>query len=292
MKKCFTLLITLAIILFSCSSKRKQAIDQFAKAKQYYIKNDYGNALKLVNSAELLDSNNYDVKLLKAKIKSEINQEEEAIQILKSLLPINFKSDTVNYLIGNFYFGIGTYYSLKKKNFNKETEAFENSIKYSDISIGLNPRYFNAYLQKQRVLHNLGRYDEAMITLSNAITFFQDSMNLIYSRGVEKHYLGDNSGAMTDLNFAIKSNKLDSSDLSYAYRFRGSIYQVKDSLDKAINDLTAAINFNPKDELAYADRADLFRKKGEKDKACMDYRKAAELGYILMFENIKEYCEK
>lgn len=290
MRKVFKFLIILTSLLFSCTSDKDKAKIELSKADKFYQNKDYGNASKEIDSAFMLDSANYDILILKAKIKAGSNLNEEAIQLLKNILPKNFKTDTVYFLIGDSYFNIGYYFIAKKKDSEKATDAFQNSIKYYDSSISKNTQYFASYLGKQRALHNLGRYDEALIVLNTAISFFPDSISLIFNRGVEKSYLGDNIEAMIDINKSIQSNRLDSNDLGIAYRFRGNIYLVKDSLEKAIEDISISISYNPTDEIAYLERAEAYRAKGLKDKACEDYRKSADLGLVSVYEKIKEYC--
>lgn len=286
------IVIILASLFISCTSKKKKAKDLLVKATEHYKKDDYGNAAKEVDLAMQLDSSNYDISILKAKIKSAVNLNEEAISILKKVAKENFKVDTINFFIGEFYFDIGSYYTHQKVDNEKSKDAFKNSIKYYELCTVKNPLYFGAYIGKAHALHNVEKYDEALITLNNAIIFFPDSMTLIFSRGVEKGYLGDNSGAMIDLDKAIISNRLDSIDMASAYRWRGNIFYEKDSIDNAIQDLTKAVIFNPKDELAFATRGGFYKDKGLKDKACDDYRKAADLGLVVIYETIKDYCEK
>jgi len=151
-------------------------------------------------------------------------------------------------------------------------------------------QYFYAHVAKQEVLHNLNRYDEALVVLNNAINLFPDNILLICNRGVEKIYLGDLTGAMTDLNKSIQSNKLDLFGFASAYRFRGNLYLKKGNADEAIKDLTSSLKYNPKDETVLVIRAECYKEKGLKDKACEDYRKAADLGFVSIYKTIKEYC--
>jgi tetratricopeptide (TPR) repeat protein len=130
-----------------------------------------------------------------------------------------------------------------------------------------------------------------MVTINKAIAIFPDSIYLRFVKGVTKHFLGDDFGAMNDITAAIQSNKLDSSDCSDAYRFQGYIHKDNDSIDLAIQDLTNAINYNPKNEYAYYIRADLYRAKNLNDKACADFRKCADLGFINIYDTIRKYCD-
>jgi tetratricopeptide (TPR) repeat protein len=279
-------------MFFSCNSDKQKSIDHFNKAKECFKNKDWNNASKENDIAIKLDSSNFESIILKSKIKEETKANEEAIQILKSLLNKNYKTDTINFLIADNYFEIGNYYTFQKSDDDKMQDAYNSALTYFDKAIKINSQYIKAYDQKQKVLFNLDRFDEAVITLNNAIGIFPKNMSLISARGIVKDKLGDKTGAISDLNMAINSTKLDSMDLATALRFRGNIYFESDSLQNAIIDFTKAISYNPNDDLSFVSRGELYRKLGEKDKACDDFRKAADLGLVAIYETIKEYCNK
>lgn len=288
--KNYIILTISAILFFSCSSDKKKAIKHYIKAKELYKVDDIKNASSEINLAITLDSSNLDFQITKAKIFAKTDNYEQAIKILKGLSRKNFKLDTVNYTIGSCYFSYGGYFSRKQNDQEKAKESYEKAINYYNNAINSNMQYFDAYVEKQKALHNLNRYDQALVVLNTAINLFPDSISLICNRGIEKMYLGDLIGAMTDLNKSIQSNKLDSLDFASAYRFRGNLYLKKGKTDEAIDDLTSALKYNPKDEYVLVIRAECYKEKGLKDKACEDYRKAAELGFVRIYEKIKEYC--
>jgi tetratricopeptide (TPR) repeat protein len=288
--KNYIILTIATILLFSCSTDKKKAVEHFIKANELYKKDDIKNASSEIDLAIALDSTNLDFQITKAKIVTETDNYELAIKILKRLSNKNFKLDTVNFNIGSCYFSYGNYFSMKQNDEEKANDSYEKALNYYNNAINSNMQYFDAYVEKQKVLHNLNRYDEALVVLNTAINLFPDSASLICNRGVEKMYLGDLTGAMTDLNKSIQSNKLDSLDFASAYRFRGNLHLKKGKPDEAINDLTNALKYNPNDEYALVTRAECYKEKGLKDKACEDYRKAADLGFVSIYETIKEYC--
>lgn len=283
--------IVMLIVLAGCSINNNDFIEHYENSKFHFEKDNFQIALLEIDSALVIDTSNLSAKILKAKIQSELSLKNEALTLLKSLLPKKVKTDTINYLIGNCYFGIASDYSSQKNNDEKEGEAYENAINHFGKTISMNPLYYKAYLQKAKALHNMNKYDEALITLNNAEKLFPDSVKIQFHKGVEKIFLGDNFDALNDINAVIQSNKFDSSELSDAYRFRGIIYEQKDSINLAIKDLTKAIDYDPKNKYAYIGRATLYRKLRLKQKACSDYRKAAELGHVSIYEEINEYCE-
>lgn len=288
MKK-YIIISLVVTLLFSCTTDRKKAYEHYLKAKELVKQGDITNAFSEIDNAIALDSINLDFQIVKAQINYEADNYEEAISILKGLLSKNFKADTVNYNIGTYYFGYGNHFSRQNERV-KANEAFEKAIIYYNYTINYNIQYYLAYIGKQSALHNLKRYDEALVVLNTAINLFPDEIILIRNRGIEKTLLGDLKGALADLNQAIESDKLDSTEIATAYRFRGILYIEKDNFDQAIIDYTRAIEYNPKNELALYNRAQCYQEKGLKDKACEDFRKAAELGFVSAYQTIKEYC--
>jgi tetratricopeptide (TPR) repeat protein len=285
------LILTIAtMLLFSCSADKKKAIEHYNKAKELYENDNIMNASSEIDLAIKLDSSNLDFQIIKAKIIKETDNYELAIKILEALASKNFKLDTVNFNIGDCYLSYARHFTLEKNDEEKANDSYEKALNFYNNAININSQYFDAYKSKQKVLHNLERYNEALVVINTAINLFPDSTSFIRDRGIEKIYLGDLTGGMTDLNNSIQSNKLDSFELATAYRFRGIIFLKKGKLDEAINDLTNALKYDPQNGYALAIRANCYKEKGLKDKACEDYRKAADLGFIRIYKTIKEYC--
>lgn len=287
-------LVKLAFVLLmitSCSTEKNEFVEHYKKSKSCFKQNTFQEALIEIDSALVYDTSNIEAKILKAKIQSELNLNEEAIRLLKSILPKKKITDTINYLIGKCYFDIALEYASQNNKEKQEKEAFANATKYSKSTLNINPLYYRAYLQQASSLHNNNNYEDALLILNKAEKLYPDSVEIRYSIGSTKIFLGDYSGALHDINFAIQSNNFDSTQLSDAYRFRGMIYAFKDSINQAIKDLTKSVEFDSKNKYAYLVRALLYRKLQEKEKACSDYRKAAELGHVSIYEEIHEYCE-
>lgn len=284
--------LTIIIILgLSCSTAKKKVLEHYIKAKDLYTNNDIKTAASEIDLAINLDSTNLDFQITKAKIILATDNYELAIKILNNLLAKNFKLDTVNYNLGSCYFDFGNQFLMQKNDLDTANAFFEKALFHYNNAININSQYFFAYVSKQKVLHNLQRYNEALVVLNTAINLFPDSISLICNRGVEKINVGDLKGALIDLNNALESKKLDSLGLATAYRFRGHLYFKKGKIDKAIDDLTSSLEYNPKNEYALVTRGNYYKIKGLKDEACADYRKAGDLGFISIYEKIKAYCK-
>jgi tetratricopeptide (TPR) repeat protein len=289
MAKYFLLIITIPLI-FSCSSDKKKAVNHYIKAKEFYQIDDVKNASREIELAIKLDSSNLDFQLIKAEILNSIDKHDLAISILKKLVTENFKLDTVYFNLASSYYSFGLYFLMKQNSEEQSDYYYKESLIYYNKAIDINSNYYKAYIEKQRVLHNLNKHDDALIVLNTAMSLFPDSLSLICYRGIEKFFIGDHKGAVNDLNNSIESGKLDSSDTSEAYRFKGMLNQDKGYLDEAIVDLTNALKFDYKNEFALVNRASCYQEKGLKDKACEDYRRAADLGFVSIYPIIKSYC--
>ena len=64
-----------------------------------------------------------------------------------------------------------------------------------------------------------------------------------------------------------------------AYSNRGLAYYNQGNVEKAIADLTIAIELDPAYAIAYYNRGFMFERLGDKENAEADYAKAKELGY-------------
>lgn len=283
------IILCLLLSQISCTNNN-QAASHLNLAEVYYSTGKFSESTKEIYKGIKIDSTICEFYILLSKIKSTTNSYDEAIQILKSKLNQECHKDTVYYLIGNYYFKKSTYFDSRNNDTKLKLKSLENALLYLDSSLSINTFSFNAYVIKQRVYHNLDSHDKALATINNALNIFPDNMVLIFSRGVEKIYLGDPESAMIDLSIAIESNKLDSIDFGSAYRFRAGIYKDKGNLEFAISDLTNSIKRDPTNFYSFAERGEIFQEQGQKEKACDDFRKSANLGYIALYEQIKKYC--
>lgn len=283
-------IITLIFVVLSCNTTKNESNNYFLRSKEYFKNKNYIKASSEIENAILLDSFNIDYQIMKAKILSELNNFELAIKILENVEKRNQKLDTVYFNIGNTYYRYGNHLQMNQNNNENSIKYLEKSIKFLNNSIDVNIKYFDAYVIKQKAFHNLGKYEEALSVANTALNIFSDNYLFISNRGIEKLYLGDINGALSDLDKSIKSGKLDSLDYATSYRFRSYIYMEKTKYKKAIDDLTKALMYNNKDSYAFFTRGECYAIMGINDKACNDFRNAADLGLLRAFDEIKKFC--
>jgi tetratricopeptide (TPR) repeat protein len=278
------------LFTIGCSNSKRDADEHYLKANQLLNTKDYKNASFEIERALKIDSLNPEYLFTKAKILYEIYNYNESTNIFHSLLDFKYKMDTVSYFIGLNYFARGGDFSIKLELDDSTNKSYNDALKYLNNTININSRYYDAYLYKYKTLHNLEKHDEALITLMTATNLFKDEIALILFRGVEKYALKDYIGAATDLTNSIKSNKLDSLDFATAYRFRGLCFYERKEYDNSITDFSKAIQYDKNNFYVYYGRGLCYQSKGLKAQACSDFRKAADLGYVGLYDIIAKYC--
>jgi tetratricopeptide (TPR) repeat protein len=284
------LLLLFLLFILSCSTDSSKSLEHYRKAKMSLRNNDIKNASIEIDSAILLNADNLDFFITKANIFEEIDNYENAINIYQDLIEKKYKIDTVRYLLGNCYLSYGGFYYVRCEQ-HLANEQFDKAISQFDLVLNQNNLYYDAYVGKQKALHNISKYVDALSTLNSAIKLFPDSIELILNRGVEKLYLGDLIASIKDLEISIESTHLDSSNMTTALRFRGNLFLKQKQYRSAIDDYTKSLCFDSQNELSFHSRAQCYEQLGVVDSACSDYRKAADLGYVGLFQKIKDLCE-
>ena len=129
-----------------------------------------------------------------------------------------------------------------------------------------------------------------------AIVDFDKTLSLNYSqlghefalvnRAQCKGKLGDNMGAIKDLNTLIEKNPYNSTAL---YNRGVNKIDLKDYRG-ALSDFNKAIDINGNYADAFAGRGFAKIKLGQKESGCLDLSKAGELGYENAYDLIREFC--
>ena len=280
----------LITMIYSCKNDQTKSLEHYEKARQFFKQENFSAASKELDKAYILDSSNLEIQLMKAQILNEEEKYGHAIYILKSLITKGLNSDTVNFEIGRGYYLLGNKYAHENKT-SFSIKMYNYGISYLNIAINKNDKYRDAYISKYKTLHNLKKNEDAILLLNSAIKIFPDCMEFICYKGIEKYKLGDFDGAWNDLNFVINSEIIDDSILAVAYRFRGILYSERGD-KKAIDDLTLSLKYDSDNPMTFDNRARIYLAFGDIDKACADFRTAADLGLIKDYESIKKYCNK
>jgi tetratricopeptide (TPR) repeat protein len=88
---------------------------------------------------------------------------------------------------------------------------------------------------------------------------------------------GDAPKAVARCTRVIESGALQGSDLAAAYRQRGAAYRRQGEFERSLADLSAAIRFDPKAAVGYANRAPILIDLGQRERAFADWNEAIRI---------------
>lgn len=276
----------LLLFFFACKSKTDLAPKLYSEALLLNKIDSVGRALAKIDSAIRLDSTNLDFKLLRARLLYKLNNYDESIAQLQFLEKKTFKLDTIYLEIGSNFLHKGQH----DLDVDKSNRFYTNAVEYLSQSININSNLFQSHRNRVIASHNLKNYKEAIKFVNIALSIFPNNYKFILDRGIERQMLGDNNGASSDINNSIISGQLDSSEMGNAYRWLGLIKTEEKNFLSALDSYSQAIKFNKSNPLLFINRGDCFKELGQKERACADYRKAADLGYVEVYDIIKNYC--
>jgi len=107
-----------------------------------------------------------------------------------------------------------------------------------------------------------------------------DKAEELFTRGYQADQCDSSIVFYSDAIMLLEGIPSESEHLARAYNNRGICHEKNDETDEAMNDYNKAIETDPRLEIAYGNRAWLYDKLGNRPAAIVDYKRAAELGYI------------
>lgn len=109
----------------------------------------------------------------------------------------------------------------------------------------------------------------ALVLLTAGIAYSGPDQD--YKDGIEAASKGDMDKAITAFSRIVESkDQVEPQNLSSAYNLRGMCYDVKNDSDRAMADFDKAVELNPKSAEALGNRALLWAKIGNVEKAKVD----------------------
>jgi len=155
----------------------------------------------------------------------------------------------------------------RKKNpelFQKNTEWLE---KVSQVLEGISSE------DADRAMKLMERYIEGEVTWAEV----QGMPPELLSEITEYGYLQFQRGKLKEAEMVFKGLSFLDHKNAYYHTVLGAIYQKMEKFGDALGEYTAAIEMNPKDITAYANRGEIFHRTYCRDEALADFEKAIEL---------------
>lgn len=167
---------------------------------------------------------------------------------------------------------------------------YQKSIEILDEAIEI-----NEFPQLAPILHfyravskvKINQYQAAIEDYSKAIQLNPQKSKYIYHRGLAYFQLSEYELAKKDFQTTLVMDG-GNADIYVKLAF---LKQQENDLKGAIEDYTKAIEFNPKFSTPYYYRGLIYLQVLLHDKACLDLKKAADLGHPLALRQYDKYCE-
>ncbi len=166
---------------------------------------------------------------------------------------------------------------------------YEGAIQDLNKAIELKPNFPEAYYNKAVINKDARNFPEVMKDINKVIEFkfkLEDAYNI---RGIAYSQLGNDTAAIADYTRVLEINP----HCSFAYEVFNNRGYAKAKLklfQDAILDYNQAIALKPDNSMFYVNRGNAFFYLGQKNNACMDWSKAAELGDENGKSNLASVC--
>jgi regulator of sirC expression with transglutaminase-like and TPR domain len=146
--------------------------------------------------------------------------------------------------------------------------------RYIDLYRKTNTNSALAYYDKGNAYAKLGQYKQAIECYNQAIHINPDYAHAHYLRGIVYLEPGQYQKAIQDFSETIRIQP----DYISAYYDRGRAYAKTGQYQQAIRDYDETIHLKPDHADAYNNRGAIFLNLGNRERGCLDARKACELG--------------
>ncbi len=287
-------------------------VEEYRTKSQYYLAycqyqiEDYERAELNFNNAKKLDPDNDKIYYYLGAIQFKEKDYEGAMADFQTAISKGYASEKVWYYKGMSHYKTNDYDNAIKS-FNKQLEINPDSYKTCLTLANLYQKkenfeevvsFANQYLEHDEVnLDVLAMKATAFLKLESlglAQKTYDQILDLDPSHGTalkNNLYISqkqeDKDRMIIDLSRLVKSEGPSS---KYLY-MRASTLMGMERFEDAMKDLNLVIETEADNAKAYYNRAILHGKAGSNDKACLDIRKSAELGYDKAFQYVRSYCD-
>jgi tetratricopeptide (TPR) repeat protein len=135
---------------------------------------------------------------------------------------------------------------------------------------------------------DMTRYNEAIDCFDRAIDLDPNNEQALFARGSTLLVVGRFEDAYRDLNRALAIDPADAG----AYYVRGLVYEQANNYENAAADYTTALTIDPRNGDYLFRRGLAYREMGKTDEAISDFRRACELGYGYVCDELNAMLER
>lgn len=167
-------------------------------------------------------------------------------------------------------------------------DNYESALEAYDKVIKIDPLNSNAYVNIGNLKGRMGESESSIQYFSKAISLNPNDALAYFNRATEKLILNDKKGAIEDLSISVS---IDSNNINSFFLLAETMMQISD-YKNAIKVFNKINLIDPQNARAYFLKGKSELAINEKDKACIDLRKAGELGYYDAYELITKNCLK
>lgn len=291
-KKKFTTILrfSLLLLIYSCSEQNST----FANAKKLIEEKDYNGAIdvltKIIEKQPSFDSAYIQrayAYMMIGEVKNSFNDYDKAMSNPSFKISALDGRACLHYNIGDYEKAVEDYSKIIKLDKNNYQAYCNRGIAKTQLRIyGSNPD--NPSLSSMDEDNRMFYFDyNGILRDFNKAIEINSKYGISYvNRGDLFMQLHDTSKALEDYHKAIKvdSNYFD------AYLKRALLYKDLGDSKKALADFDKSIQLNPTSPFPFVNRGYLKKESlNDKEGACMDFRKAEELG-LKMEDEDKKYC--
>jgi len=285
------------ICLQSCNQYEKEK--HFDEAIAYFKDKKNEESLKSFDKVISLDPSDYESWVFRGRVLHRMKRNEEAFASLNRAISIRPSSTLAYNYRARLYtltdqpaLGLLDINRVLKTN-RKDTSAlvlragiyldlkqFDRSIEDCNTLLGQDPGNADAFFCRGTVLKYMGKKEEALHDFNAAIKlnpaypiFYNDRAFILVD--MERY-----DEAIQDYNKAIQlSGKDDQKVLAFAHNNRGFASFKTGNIPGALKDINYAIELFPENSYAFKNRALIYIKLKEVNKACQDIDRSLQLGY-------------
>ena len=293
----------LCLTVLKCSSTTQ--IPEYNSALDAYNNGKYQTAITFIDRALQIDGDDAQFYVLRAKANYKIGNKYQAMSDLNNSLALE-ENFNAHYLRGRLFLETDELEKAKQDfrdayNLNSESADLLFDLGYLEFLNGENQLALEYYLsaakfdsRNPKTYVNIGNLYAIMGNSQRAVDNYSKALVLdttdgiaYYNRANEKMLLGDFIGAIEDYENSLI---IDSLNITTHFVLAETKTRIN-NLIGALNNYNSIIKIDSTSAQAYYLRGEIKIKLEEFDSACLDFKKAGELGYFDAYEKIKKYCD-